>query len=193
MKILFLNRKNFKKNGFSLIEIIFAIGIITVGLVSVLSLFVYNIKIGINNKNKLIAIYLANESVEIVRQQRDNNWFTNKDWMSGIKKEDVVVCLIDNDDIRKGWQIKKDNTNRRKIFLDNNLFVQSKNSPHACSSWKETDFERYITITDGDGNSEDSIATGCFNSEDCIEITSHVSFKGEQIVEITTYLYNGWY
>lgn len=191
MKISFLKQKKIRENGFSLMEIIFAIGIITVGLVSILSLFIYNIKVGINNKNKLVAIYLANESIEVVRQQRDNNWFINNDWMFGIDEGNRIICLTDENDIRKGWEIKEDNMSRRKIFLDNDLFVQSRNPPLA--SWEKTGFERYITITYGDGNSGDLVATGCFDSTDCVEITSHVSFNGTQIVEITTYLYNNWY
>ena len=191
MKTLFLKQGNFKENGFSLMEIIFAIGIITVGLVSILSLFIYNIKTGINNKNKLVAIYLANESIEIFRQGRDNNWFINNDWMHEITAGSSIVSLVDPNDIRKGWEIKGGNPTRRIVFLDNNLFVQSKNPPLA--SWEKTGFERYLTITLGNGNSGDLVATGCFDSTDCVEITSHVSFNGAQIVEITTYLYNDWY
>ena len=191
MKTLFLKQGNFKENGFSLMEIIFAIGIITVGLVSILSLFIYNIKAGINNKNKLVAIYLANESIEIVRQERDNNWFINNDWVYEIAVGNPIVSLVDVNDIRKGWEIKGSSLDRRKVFLDNNLFVQSKNPPLA--SWEETGFERYLAITLGDGNSGDLVATGCFDSTDCVEITSRVSFNGTQIVEITTYLYNDWY
>ena len=191
MKTLFLKQENFKENGFSLMEIIFAIGIITVGLVSILSLFIYNIKTGINNKNKLVAIYLANESIEIVRQKRDNNWFINNDWMLGIDEGNKIISLTDENDIRKGWDIMGGNPDRRRVFLANNLFVQSKNPP--LIGWKETGFERYVIITYGDGNSGDLIATGCFDSTDCVEITSHVSSNGVQIVEITTYLYNDWY
>ena len=191
MKTLFLKQKNFKESGFSLMEIIFAIAIVTIGLVSILSLFIYNIKAGINNKNKLVAIYLANESIEIARQKRDNNWFINNDWMYEIDEGNRIVSLTDENDVRKGWDIKGGSVSRRKVFLDNNLFVQSRNNPPA--SWEETGFERYLTITYGDGNSGDLIATGCFDSTDCVEITSHVSFNGEQIVEITTYLYNNWY
>ncbi|MCK4800193.1 type II secretion system protein [Candidatus Parcubacteria bacterium] len=191
MKTLFLKQENFKESGFSLMEIIFAIGIITVGLVSILSLFIYNIKAGVNNKNKLVAIYLANESIEIVRQERDNNWFINNDWMFEIDEGNRVTGLVDENDIRKGWDIKSDNVARRKVFLDNNSFVQSKSPPPV--GWEETGFERYVTITYGDGDSGNLVATGCFDSTDCVEITSHVSFNGTQIVEITTYLYNDWY
>lgn len=191
MKTLFLKQENFKESGFSLMEIIFAIGIITVGLVSILSLFIYNIKAGVNNKNKLVAIYLANESIEIVRQERDNNWFINNDWIFGIDEGNKITSLTDENDLRKGWDIKTGNGIKRKVYLANNLFVQSKNPPLA--SWEETGFERYLAITLGDGNSGDLIATGCFDSTDCVEITSHVSFNGTQIVEITTYLYNDWY
>lgn len=188
MKI-FLKKQN--KNGFSLIEIIFSIGLITVGLVSILSLFNYNIKNGIRNKNKLVAIYLAEEQIEIIRQLRDNNWFINKDWMFQIPSGNVIASLIDSGDIRKGWEIETSNANIKKVYLFNSSYVQFKNDPIA--SWQETNFERYLTITKGDGDSGNSIAPGCFDTVDCMEITSHVFLNGTQIIEITAYLYDKWY
>lgn len=190
MKIsFFAKQKSSKKNGFSLIEVVFAIGIITVGLISILSLFVHNVRTEINSKNKLIAIYLANESIEIVRQTRDNNWFNNRDWMFQVSEGDVIVGLVDKTDIRKGWEIETSNVNRKKVYLSNSSYVQYKTSPVAADGWVETNFERHLTINENSGGA----IAGCLGVTDCMEITSHIFLNGTQIVEVTAYLYDGWY
>jgi len=177
----------FQNKGFSLIEIIVAIGIITVGLITIISLFNQNIKSEIRNKNKLIAIYLANESIEIVRQQRDNTWFggTATTWMDDIPTGDVIVSVKNKNNIRKGWNIVTPGSNeRKKVYLsDDDYYVQFNGG---SGSWTETGFERYLTINTG--------TAGCLGVPvaDCMQITSHVSFNGDTLVEVTAYLYDKW-
>ncbi|MEK7557886.1 MAG: prepilin-type N-terminal cleavage/methylation domain-containing protein [Patescibacteria group bacterium] len=64
------------KNGFSLIELIVCLFIINLGMIGVLSLVLQNIKVESTNKNALIASQLAQEGLELVRNQRDNNWLS---------------------------------------------------------------------------------------------------------------------
>jgi len=174
----------FQDKGFSLIEIIIAIGIITVGLITIISLFNQNIKSEIRNKNKLIAIYLANESIEIVRQQRDNNWFATDPWMNNISTGDVIVSVKNKNNIREGWDIVTPGLNeRKKVYLsDDDYYVQFNGD---SGSWTETGFERYLTINTG--------TASCLGAgADCMQITSHVSFNGDILAEVTAYLYNKW-
>ena len=188
------------QKGFSLMEIIISIAIITIGLVAIISLFTSNIKSEIRSRDKLIAVYLANESIEIVRQQRDNNWFKGINWMSGIPTGDVIVGLNDENDIRTGWEIVASNASRNKIYLseDNDLshstfgsYVQLEDPVPV--SWKETKFTRYLTITLGGGDNTNDVAVGCFDSTDCMEVVSHVLSNGIQLTKITSYFYEGWW
>jgi len=55
-------------------EAIVAIFVITTGIVGVLSLFTQTISSATFSKDKLIAAYLAQEGIEIVRNIRDTNW-----------------------------------------------------------------------------------------------------------------------
>lgn len=71
------------KAGFSLLEIIIVIFIITMGLVGILSLVVQNIQVSNVNKNTLIASQLAQEGLELVRNIRDGNWLDGADWKLG--------------------------------------------------------------------------------------------------------------
>ena len=186
---------NMNQKGFSLIEVSFSVAIITVGLLSVISLFNTNIKNEIENKNRLIAIYLANESIEIVRQQRDNSWFRNDvgGWMVDIPVGDVAVVPQDVTDIRKGWDTvaAAAGSDERKVYLTNSDIYL--NDATAAPGAVDTGFRRYLEITLGDGDDTNLVAVGCFNSVECMEVVSYVSFGGAQLVEVTAYFYDGWY
>lgn len=73
-----------KQTGFSILEIVVAIFIITMGMVGVLSLITQNIQVQYINKNNLIASQLAQEGLELVRNKRDKNWLEGNDWTYGI-------------------------------------------------------------------------------------------------------------
>ncbi len=77
--------KYFKKqSGFTVLELIVVMFIISLGLIGVLSLAVQNIKVSGLNKNELIASQLAQEGLELVRSIRDKNWLTSgNDWKLG--------------------------------------------------------------------------------------------------------------
>ena len=171
------------QKGFNLIEVAFSVAIITTGLLVIISLFNTNIKSEIKNKNKLIAVYLANESVEIVRQQRDNNWFSGIGWMTNIPTGSVAVVPQNAADIREGWNIvtANANTDERKVFLTNdNTYL---NNAVAAT---DTGFERYLTINTGTAE--------CFGAgSECMEVTAYVLFNGVQFAEVTTYFYDKWF
>ncbi len=191
MKI-FSQKQN--KNGFSIVEVIVAVGIITIGIIPIITLFNQNLRSEIENKNVLIAAYLANESIEIVRQKRDNSWTAGDPWMTDISTGNVIVGLSDSDgdsnNIREGWKIDGSNNDRKKVYLSSNgSYVQHKASGDGTNwsdwGWTETPFERYLKIETG--------TVGCLGAgANCMQITSHVLFNGTTIVEITAYLYNGW-
>lgn len=76
-----MKAKKKKKNGFSLLEVMIAGFIVSLGLVGALTLINYSIKAASFSKNKLIASFLAQEGIEIVRHIRDSqsSW---DDWYS---------------------------------------------------------------------------------------------------------------
>ncbi len=186
----------FQEKGFSLLEIIFSAGIISVATVSMLLLFGYNLRTSIDNKNKLIATYLAQEAIEIVRQHRDNNLFHGTGWnqdFGDTEGNEVVSVLNDNDDIRKGWKIKKvDYSWEKKVYkkTGQDYYVQSETDLSSVSGWKYTGFERVLRIRENDSS---GTVSGCLDAVDCMEVTSYVYFNGVEIAKVTTYLYGGWY
>jgi type II secretory pathway pseudopilin PulG len=74
------------EDGFSLLEVIIAIYIITVALVGIMTLLSQTTSSAAVSYSKLIAVHLAQEGIEVVRNIRDLNYGTNgwDDWYAGI-------------------------------------------------------------------------------------------------------------
>lgn len=66
-------KKNSMRSGFSLLELVIAIFILTVGITGALRLIVSTIQNSIDTRNGAIASGLAQEGAELVRNIRDNN------------------------------------------------------------------------------------------------------------------------
>ncbi|MFH0852049.1 MAG: hypothetical protein V1845_00360 [bacterium] len=73
-----------KKTGFSLLDVIFAVGITMVGLVAMLSLLRYVVVAGRLSNEKFMANHLAQEGIEMVRGMRDSNWVAGRTWNYGL-------------------------------------------------------------------------------------------------------------
>lgn len=75
-KILKFNRK-----GQGMIEVMIAIYLVIVGLLSLMNLVFYNLRAQSFNHNMLISSNLAREGIEVVRNIRDSNWLnSDTDW-----------------------------------------------------------------------------------------------------------------
>jgi len=80
--------KKSKKRGFTLIELMMVVFIVSIGIAGVLNLIA---KIFLHSRftsSKLTAIYLAQEGMEIVRNIRDTNWVEGEKWDQGIVSGD---------------------------------------------------------------------------------------------------------
>jgi len=85
MKIMNNIFKN-KKDGFTLIETMVALTIITFAILGPVSLATYSIKASTLSKNNVIASFLAQDAMEYIRNWRDSNYLQGEgDWLYGIK------------------------------------------------------------------------------------------------------------
>lgn len=83
------SKQKYFYQGQGLLEVIVAIGVITTGLVSALGLTVANLATTQTSAMRIVAANLAREGIEVVRNIRDNNWLTKKDyWDEGLKCDD---------------------------------------------------------------------------------------------------------
>lgn len=71
---------NKRSAGFTLIEVIAVLLIISIGLLGILSLIIQNIQSQSINKSTLIAYQLAQEGAELIRKTRDTQWNLGVDW-----------------------------------------------------------------------------------------------------------------
>ena len=84
-----------KKNGFTILEAILAIFILTVAVFGSFSL-IHQTLTGVSlNQSKLIAYYLAQEGVEIVKNIRDTNWLRERTWNEGMSSSEEIVSFLD--------------------------------------------------------------------------------------------------
>lgn len=87
------------KNGFTIIEVIIAILVLSIGVMGVLSAFYVIVFLSQNSVDRFIATYLAQEGIEIVRNIRDTNWLTSNEWNNFILTSDQQAPGGSND-----WQ-----------------------------------------------------------------------------------------
>lgn len=63
-----------KEKGFGVVELLAAIVIIAVALVSIMEIYSFFMKAGSQNEKRLQAVALAQESIEAVHNMRDRDW-----------------------------------------------------------------------------------------------------------------------
>lgn len=89
---------NAKMNkGFTIIELIVAIFLITTGIVGISFLVTHTISSIPYLKNKLIALYLAQEGIEIIRNIRDTNWIEGDPWDADLACCGTLPCDCEAD------------------------------------------------------------------------------------------------
>ncbi len=71
---------NKKQKGFSIPEVIVAISIVVLIIITATNLLVSSMRANRNNVNRIIAYNLAQEALEGVRNIRDGNWLQNQYW-----------------------------------------------------------------------------------------------------------------
>lgn len=72
--------KNKFQSGFTLVEVMVAVAVLSVGLIGAANLIAYNISNSGKAINKTIATNLAQESIELARNIRDTNWLSGSLW-----------------------------------------------------------------------------------------------------------------
>ena len=73
-----------KNKGFTLIELVIAIFILTVAIIGIYNSFSSTVILTAGSSSRLTAAYIGQEGIEIVRNIRDNNWVQGKEWDAGL-------------------------------------------------------------------------------------------------------------
>lgn len=171
------------EKGFSLIEVIIAVGIISFAFVGIMAVFASNIRMEMANRDRITASYLAQEGVEVIRQIRDNSWREGETWDADIPEgNDQTLSLVDPNNLTQGWQLSSSGAaNKQKIYLtEAGTYVQTKNA--VPSSFRETTFRRVVKIEKEPVDGHWIRAT----------VTVYYGNSGNK-VEIASYIFNKWY
>lgn len=179
-----LFKKSKSAQGFTLLETLVAIGIITIGVVSAINLVSFGISRARLNSQELIVIDLAQEGIEIIRNKRDTNWLVYPDqdnkWSQDIdgnpsalggKRYRVEIGEIDKV------------TGDPNISTNNNYVLKmDANGFYNFTSGTNTNFRRQIIIYQEAGEEQSKM-----------RVYSIVKVDGTNIsVTIQEDLYNWW-
>ena len=74
------------KKAFTLMEVIISVAVITTAIVASISLISSSVSAIRSNQNKIIAVHLAQEGIEIVKNIRDTNWVL-------LKRGNWITCF----------------------------------------------------------------------------------------------------
>ncbi|MFA6304450.1 MAG: prepilin-type N-terminal cleavage/methylation domain-containing protein [Patescibacteria group bacterium] len=92
-----------KHRGFTLIEVVVALGVVTTGVIAGMTLTSYNLNISSTSESRLVASNLAREGIEVVRWFRDSNWLANLPWNQSIVEVGKYRLTVDFDEANNTW------------------------------------------------------------------------------------------
>lgn len=82
--------------GFTLIETLVAISVLLIAVVGPMSIAQQSISAAINAPQQAIARYLAQEGIEYIRAQRDENVLKDNNWLTEIDECINTPCMVDS-------------------------------------------------------------------------------------------------
>lgn len=147
-----------KKNSFTLLEVIFSITILVLTITGSFTLISRLLTFSPQTQSKLIASYLAQEGIEIVRNIRDTNWLESS---SNPWDENLTTCHgVCDESIGNGCIIDYNTPNQTDpdlaIYNGEYLKVDEANGLYSYSAPTLTKFKRKVVIF-----STDDILTVC--------------------------------
>lgn len=136
--------------GFTLIELIIAIFILSVAVIGVYNAFSLMVVLTSDIADRLVASYLVQEGMEIVRNIRDNNWMSASEnpeysWLNnltfcenGCQADYTTGTISPNATIISAWQGEE--TGGAYLNIDSGGF-------YSCHAGQATKFRRKISIS----------------------------------------------
>lgn len=125
------------KEGFSLIETLAVLFVISMALLGIVSLINQNIQVQNINKNNLIASSLAQEGIELIRNVRDANWLNSQAFDTYLSDDSYQI------DYRDNMPTPTTNISQTKLYLKDGFYVHDSGSETGLTP---TIFSRQITI-----------------------------------------------
>lgn len=131
---------NIKKllEGFTLVETLIALVILSFGLIPTLSVITSSINISKIIRNNLVASNLAQEGVEVIRGLRDTNWFNGSNFNNGL----IGTWRVE-------WNTNLSNNLPQATTPETNPFIRFDSSTglYNYASGTPTLFKRLVTVS----------------------------------------------
>ncbi len=138
-----MNFSKIKENkGFSMIELMASIVILSFGIIVIYNIFSNFIVLTNTISSRLTAIYLAKEGIEITRNIRDNNILNNKNW-----DKDLTGCSGGCQADYKAGTALEASTNSFKNYNNNNFLQINSDGFYSYDLGNPSKFKRKIIIT----------------------------------------------
>jgi Tfp pilus assembly protein PilV len=132
------NKKKYK--GFSFIEAILSVFVVSMGMTAAVGLLSNGLRESMDSRDQQIAALLAQESLELARNIRDNNWSQGKDTFDGIDNSNTCKIGYDSGLSCAGGS-------------DYDLYLNSDNIyTHASGGAEKTRFRRRLWINSSGEN-----------------------------------------
>lgn len=128
-----------KTKGFTLLEMLISLLVIVVGVLGVFTAVARFSQNTQQEKENLIASYLCQEGIEIIKNIRDTNWVANSAWDNGLTACSAG-CEVDYQGVLTPWS-----EDGRKLYIEGATgFYKYISSP--LSGDTETPYTRRINI-----------------------------------------------
>ena len=124
-----------RTKGFTLIEILIAVTVLTIGIMACYAAITKVVSLTYLNSFRFVASRLAQEGIELVSNTRDTNWLNGDDWDDGL-----TSCV-------SGCEIDYDDTSFSSPYTGKYLKIDS-NGFYNYGDGDDSRFKRRITITE---------------------------------------------
>lgn len=132
------------KKGFTLIELMIAIVLMSTGMMAIYALIPHGIKTSITNIDKYTATQLAREGIEIIRNIRDTNWIEQMSSQVAVWDEGLTGCVA-------GCEVDYITPTVQdpilSVYGSGRYFKIDSNGFYNYTVGSDTKFKRKITIT----------------------------------------------
>ncbi len=124
-------KTNIGKTGFTIVETLVAISILTIALTGPLAIVAQSLRASFYSRDQVTAYYLAQEAIEFIRNTRDNNSLqetrTHTDWLDGIGEIDTIDV------------INNPGAETNKLYLEKSGNYQLKRCNSVCPNMRYAD------------------------------------------------------
>lgn len=145
------NRKSFPKAGFTLVETLVGIGVLVIAITATFTAAQTGLSSAIESRDQVIAFFLAQEAVESVRNLRDENSLSSRNWLAGLSENASDACYFGkactfDAQLRTFTTCPTGPGSCENLKQNKNLTSQTYGMYGYDAGWSETNFKREIEM-----------------------------------------------